>query len=703
MKIITKIKKCVAIGLCLALLLLYSLPTGTFAQEETQEVTNETTLDASVATTANTGDNTIGDPTPTPEDATTLEESPTETQTETESTDPLLPTDDGSITATNSAELTNEATSSAITGENKITLVEEETPEIIESTQTHEEDSEQTTDTIDTGDAAAITTVENTVNTTEVNSQVVYQTINLFVDQNGDIDLSDPAALIELLTTQYPDESILNVALTQITNTASVENTIDSNANTGNNQIQTDGTGEIVTGDAYSLIAALNRINFVMIDSVLHIVTINIFGNFTGNILLPEYVNQGTEPCADCDTATAIDNDATVTNDIDSEAVSGQNTIRATGDAAITTGNAVSIIQLTNLLNTTLINAGLFQLMILPFGSWDGTFLGWESVPGQEGGGPLTIATVTGVGGTGCATCTGDVSIDNAANVTNTIHSAAVSGGNSIDGENGEIQTGQAISVVSLINLINTSLIRSSGFFGFINIFGSWTGNIGGASLFAQEEPVISVQGTSEASEEVRQSGGLLEVTNANNVGAYVMPGDTVTFFVNTKNPGTGRIYDVTLDLMLYQDGVNHGGAHFSLGDIDAGRVKKLSTGLVLSEETPPGAYTAVATVHGTTGPENTEVTAQATSQFTVFGSTIPTAVEELLENTPPTGAMPAILGTANERNTSNILFALLVLLLLVPTYRTVRVFENPNLLRIIFAPRKSWAFRLRATMTLLL
>jgi hypothetical protein len=107
--------------------------------------------------------------------------------------------------------------------------------------------------------------------------------------------------------------------------------------------------------------------------------------------------------------------------------------------------------------------------------------------------------------------------------------------------------------------------------------------------------------------------------------------------------------------------------------------------------------------VRGTVGPENTEVTAQATSQFSVFGSTIPAAVEELIENTPPISDMPTVLGTANERNTPNILLALLVLVLLLPTYRTVRVLEDPNLLRVIFTPKKSWAFRLRAAMTLLL
>lgn len=722
MSIIRITKQYIAVGISVVLILFYSLPVSAFAQEGTPdptptpaqtEVTNDATTTTITDTTANTGDNTIGEPTPSPAETSAQEDNPTdppaETQTETLSPtpDPTPIPKDGSVTAINSAEVVNEATSSADTGNNEITLTAEN-PSESEETGGHEETSPTPTPSpaeplaqegtptavIDTGDAAAIATVDNSINTTEINSQVVYQTINLFVDQNGDIDLSGPAALAELITSEYHDEAVVNVALTPITNTADVNNIITSKANTGNNQInEPSGNAQITTGDAYSLIAMLNRINFVMIDSVLHIVTINIFGNFTGNIILPEQ-NNSTEPCPDCGTSTAINNDATVTNTIDSQAVSGQNAIIASDSAQITTGDAVSIVQLTNLINTNLIGAGLLRLIILPFGAWNGSFLGWGSIAGQEGGGPLMISSLSGVGGSGCPECTGDVSIGNQANLTNAIASTANSGGSKINAVNGTIQTGRAISLVSLINLVNTSLVRSTGFFGFINIFGNWVGNIGGASFFAEdvaeEEPATTDESQSTSdTPDVRESGGKLEITQTNNVANYVLPGDTVTFFVKVKNTGTGKVYGATLDLLLYQDGVNRGGAHFSLGDIDAGKGKKVTTGLVLSKETPGGLYTAVATVRGTAGPENGTVTARASSQFTVFVSTVLGTSEQLAEETPVLPELPNVLGADAKKDTPNILLALLVLILLIPVYKTVKIMEDPSLIRAVFAQTK--------------
>jgi len=162
-------------------------------------------------------------------------------------------------------------------------------------------------------------------------------------------------------------------------------------------------------------------------------------------------------------------------------------------------------------------------------------------------------------------------------------------------------------------------------------------------------------------------------------------------------------VYDTTLDLRLIKDGVDMGGAHFSLGTIEPERGVKVTTGLVLSGQTPPGTYIARATVRGVTGPDNSSLEASADSSFLVWGT-----AAGALTNTPPESSAgetaPSVLGfTQPSPSQPNILFALLTLLLLIPQYIVFRIAKDKALAMYVLRSSEPILTRLQALRMLLL
>ena len=694
-----KIGKLFSKALAIALIVLLTGVSGfkyqVFADETT--IDNSATADTTATTIANTGDNTVSDTpvptvTPDPPAVITPSDTPTDTPVPTVTPDPLVTPDatDSATTITNTGETTDTNTSSANTGENTVTTTESPTP------------APQPETNVTTGNAIAVTNVNTDVNSTSIHSTVFAQTINIYIDQNASLDLSDPAGFIERTIANDPTDPVINLHITSVTNQANVTNTVNSVANTGENIALFTGNAGINTGDAYSIVSVLNRVNFIAIDSVVHVVTINIFGTLNGDIILPTPIAiPATDPCPQCNQTTTITNTATVTNTVDSEANTGNNSITTTGNGTIQTGNATSEVSINNLVNTVLIGDNVFSLTITPIGDWNGNFVGYQSVEPLDT--LLSNASFTSLTAT------------NSATVTNTINSFANTGSNMVTACSGVIQTGNAFSSVSLINLVNTVLYRTTAFFGFINIFGTWNGNIGDQQSLAIAEATPQPNADRplddapvQSNESKHDSGGLLTVINSNNVGEYVNPGDTVTFFVNVKNPGNGHVYDTTLSLHLIKDGQDAGGQTFSLGTIDPGHGFKVTTGFLLSQTTPGGVYTAHAIVTGTVGADNNAIVAYADSTFTVSGSSVLGMTTDQSTNGPmmvsgsvPSG--PAVLGSATETNATNTLFSLVILILLIPQYIFYRATQNRGLLTGVFTNELNWKARLRAVQTFLL
>ncbi len=692
-----KMKKIFSIVIIIFLLFQSVLPLKVFAD-------NPISTPSAVTATPTT------DPSTTPSPSPSSSVSPTQTQKQNISDTPT-PTPMVTINATNSATATTSATSEANTGGNTITITPSATESASESTPSAKTasptpTSNPTDTTIQTGKSISEMSVTNTVNTTTVNSQVVYQTINLFVDKQGNLDLSNPTALAKQIISQDPSNNpTYNVKVADINNTAAVSNQVTTTANTGSNTATGSGQVIINTGNAYAVTSLMNTVNVTLIDSTIHVITLNIYGNLTGNILLPNIANT-PDSSASAKTDIATTNTASVTNTIISTTDTGNNSIVATDSATIKTGNATSVIQTTNVTNTTFWNAFFGNLFINLFGTWNGKFLGWGNLSAHTGGQSFALMQSNAKNSLPCSECSLAEHSTNNATVTNSITSQANTGDNTIQGGNGNISTGNAYSVVSITNFLNADFINSRGFFGFINIFGDVRGDIGQANLFPTPTPSPSPSSTPQPTQQQNNSssntssskedGGQLWIEQKNNVGIYILPGDTVTFFVKIKNSGTGRVYGSHLQLTLFHDGQNMGGAEFSLGDIDAGKGIKLTTGIVLSQNAPSGAYSAVATVTGTTGNQNTNLSASSTSYFQLAPLFVPTS-QPSSPAVLPHDTVKSVLGTQNKDAHTNGLFLLYALIACIVLYVFSRLLTSREKLAVMFLKQGSIKEKLRA------
>ena len=614
-----KFKKTIAVILTVSLILLYTVPVApSFAQTAT-DTPSPTPSDSPTPTPVPSSDTALLTTSPSPSPSSVPSPSPTE-----------------AVNASNSATVSNNISSTAISGDNTISATS--SADIATSSASQDQGALPASggSSVNTGNSVSAVNTTNNVNSNSVNSKVVNQTINLFIAQNGNLSLNDPFVIVTDAVQTHPNEPVVNVSVTNVNNFAYLANDIISYANSGQNSVSgAESSAVINTGNAYSLVSLLNQVNFTVVNSQVHVITINIFGKLNGNIVLPN-INSSTS-CTGCGVNLNTNNNANVSNNVDSTAISGQNSIVATESAGITTGVAKSVVSNINIVNSNYYGTNVRVLYINDFGNWNGNFVGWGSSGPREGGASLVFYSLgpnNGTGEDGCLNCAvGALNSTSSATVLNNITSLANSGGNNING-GGLILTGNSYSAVSVINFINSNFINSIGFFGFINIFGSWTGDIGGQSNFdalntnnnnqdnnANNQPQIA--SSSQNSNSVQENGGLLSVSQYNNTGPFVYPGDTVTFFAKTKNPGTGKVYGAKLMLFLLYNGKNAGGGIFNIGDIPAEKQVNFNTGLVLSKHANPGKYIARVFVYGKTGPNDTVVSATADSNFTVFGGAI--------------------------------------------------------------------------------
>jgi hypothetical protein len=698
---IGKFKKTISILLTVLLLLHYAVyPTLSFAQEVTSAANADTptptptpvTIDNSSAFENQTTDT----PTPTPTPVTIDNSSAVENQTDVNSstgnnTVDISPTpapdDDQTITPTS----TPDQDDTLNTNYSANLLLDQATPSAGDNESSNSTQNPTGNAIINTGNAVSNTTVENDVNTTSVNSNVVNQTINIFVTQDGDINLFDPYIIASSAIQVRPDDPLINISAVNVNNFAYLDNNVVSFANTGNNSILNAENAIINTGNAYSAVSILNKVNFTIINSEVHIVTINLFGKLNGNIILPD-LNISTN-CSDCGVNLNEEDRASVDNNIVSSANSGDNSVIASGSAVIATGNSQSAINNLNIVNTNLVGVNATVLYINDFGNWNGNFIGWSGYGPQSGDQNLVLSSISS-NTILCASCSGTVNLDNHALVTNNILSFANTGNNSINGGNSIVTTGNAYSVVSLFNFINSSFINSSGFFGFINIFGDWNGSIGGKSEFAalasQDNQTVDSPQSNQS--QTMEQGGALTIDQSNNVGQFVYPGDTVTFFANTRNTGSGKVYNVNLVLYLIKNGINVGSANYVLGDIPAGDNVKITTEIALPKNFLSGNYTARVVATGNVGPSNSLVSASSDSNFTVFGNII-----TITSNDKTQTLRAAVLGTNNKtyynsaRNSLQSLLYFSLLVLIVFSYISIRLIRKKEY---IFQILNSYTFK---------
>jgi len=266
------LRKYFALVLIAFLMVYYTiLPSLIYAQEVTSTDTptpdasttidSNTTADTTSNNSANSGDNSISPtPTPTADPSVTPTDTPTPTPTDTldalnallptptptPTVDPVNPsldtsnpaTDSGQInqddatgsadpTITNTGDVTNDINSNGNSGEN--------TANSDGSTngKGHSDSS------IGTGDATSVTNSDNSLNTINVNSNLIVQSVNIYLTQNADINLSDPITIAAQEIVSHPNDPTVNVLFTSINNYAYLTNDIFNFYNTCGNSINT--------------------------------------------------------------------------------------------------------------------------------------------------------------------------------------------------------------------------------------------------------------------------------------------------------------------------------------------------------------------------------------------------------------------------------------------------------------------------------
>lgn len=551
----------------LALILQPLLATSVLAQEPTEVEASSTTPSLEIETGAATSVLEI-------ETAanTTVTETPVGAEAEATTTEEMLldlifgEDDVMTVTATNTALVTTEAESEALTGENTITEAE--------------------TATIITGDGYAVANVVNLVNTNILNSDGLIQFFTTLGLET--LDVRDLFSVFDTTTSESTPICVADACGTAGTvtesttdNEATIHNNVVVRAATGENSITESDGGSIDTGDAIAAANIFNLANTNIVDSNYLLVSINNLGDLTGDIVLPaasllESMFGGGGGVSDGSTV-ANDNTANLNNDLSVGAETGLN---QTTSGEITTGEAVASGQVYNQVNQNLVGGDSFLILLRVHGNWSGDIFGlpnnmlWEETP--EG----IVVYNAPADASGNNNSPYFVSNTNTATVNNNVSVYALTGENKIDGE-GSVNTGNAYASASITNLLNLNILSQNWVLLIFDIFGDWGGNI----AFGRPDLWVGVEATS--------------------VSSPIMPGSIVDYTYTVANLGDTKANNVTLDCsfatnhLAFSDGEggdNQGVSErrFNLGSLNPGETRKYTYQAKVGETLPSGTITTI-------------------------------------------------------------------------------------------------------------
>jgi hypothetical protein len=346
-----------------------------------------------------------------------------------------------------------------------------------------------------TGTAAAAATLLNLIaSTTGLSGDGLTTFVKNINNQNGDLVI-DPAAMA-ILNVQNPNCGCLT-KLQSLLN-ATINNNIDLNATTGKATVANNGTaGNATTGDANAIANLVNIINSMTNAKQSFLGIINIHGTLNGNIVLPQgwydsllADNAGgtgcTTGCSPPAGSTTTINNLGVNNAINLNANSGKALVDNNGSAGnATTGNALTKLNIINLVNRQIVGGNVLLVFINVLGHWVGLLM---DAPAGTTSGTLGGAITKDTSVCGCL-ASGNSTLN--AQINNNINLNAISGDASVinNDKAGNATTGNASASLNLVNIIN-STISAAHWFGvlFINVFGTWNG-----SLIEQQPPAAVI------------------------------------------------------------------------------------------------------------------------------------------------------------------------------------------------------------------
>lgn len=368
----------------------------------------------------------------------------------------------GSLTFSNSGTITNYLDSTAQTGD----------AIVIANT---------TAGNATTGDATAMTNILNLLQSQSslTGGGLATFTANIQGNVQGDF-LIDPAHYMQPASGVNTDATKLTV---NSENDASIANNINLSAASGNAAASQNTTaGNVTSGDANAIANVINMINSVVAANQSFVGTINIYGDYSGNILMPtESLNAllastgGSTTVADA--AISANSDHNITNNVDLAAASGTATATENTKAGnVNSGNGMTNLTILNLTGKQVVAANSLLVFVNVLGSWVGLIMDAPagSTAAALGGGVTADTSAIPASAT--------IDVDDKFGITNNI-TANASSGNADASKNttvGDVKSGDATASANVANLIGSNL-NLSNWFGvlFINVFGTWRGNFG--------------------------------------------------------------------------------------------------------------------------------------------------------------------------------------------------------------------------------
>lgn len=339
------------------------------------------------------------------------------------------------------------------------------------------------------GDAASIANVFNLLqsNSGFGNADFAQFTANIQGNVQGDL-MIDPAQFA-----QPANISQQNLANLKINNSldGSIQNNINLGATSGDASAYKNTTaGNVTTGNADAIANVVNMINSVVAANQSFLGTINIYGNYFGNILVPtESLNavlastgpntsNNTKSTTNINTSLTNNTSETITNNTNLSATTGTATVDSnTSGGSATTGNALTNLTILNLTGRQINAANSLLVFVNVLGKWVGLIM-------DAPAGTTAAAVGGGVTSNSTTAVNADITNNEKKTIENNITLAAKTGNASATKNTnaGNATSGNATASANIANVMNSNF-NISQWFGilFINVFGTWNGNFGAA------------------------------------------------------------------------------------------------------------------------------------------------------------------------------------------------------------------------------
>lgn len=345
---------------------------------------------------------------------------------------------------------------------------------------------------------------------------------------------------------------------TNIETDVDITNNVDLVATSGDATVEANThAGNATSGNADVVVNIINMLNSMITAGESFVGTININGNFEGDILLAQsmlqYLLAHTGPNSTNDVTNTSSNtlnlnvtdNTEINNNISLGASSGDANVTGNTNAGdATSGSAKTNITILNLTGKQVVAENAILVFINVQGRWVG------AIVNAPAGSTAAALAGSGPGSTNSVTTTNninqDIDISNDLTINNNVNAEAHTGDASVlDNTNaGDATTGDASAAANIANLSGSNM-QLSKWFGvlFINVFGTWMGSFGENTAYGDRH----TQSTNQTPH--APTNGRSETTSNNNATAATTPG-TFGFI-----PRDGTQQAVAIDAAPSQEG----------------------------------------------------------------------------------------------------------------------------------------------------